>query len=243
MRALQRQLWGAVLAASLCVSACAPTPENTQDAGPDDAGTQPTDDLCLGPQDAGTEEPDPYADRVVAFTAGESAGFGQQDCPGIVLGPPYGAGDGAGSLDVLSLGREGVIVLELTDIGVVDGEGVDLLVFENPFSGFTERGEVSVSEDGTTWRKFPCAATDAEAGYPGCAGVQPVFANPEAGISATEPAVAGGDGFDLGALGVARARFVRIRDTGTNTYGFGAGGFDLDAVAVVNGAPLPWSSP
>jgi hypothetical protein len=201
---------------------------------------------CGGPSEEGPSRPpvvcasenNPFADEVVSFKPGQEAGFGQDGYPDIVLGPPVGYGSGMGSLDVLSLGERGEIVLELTDLGVVDGPGVDLLVFENPFAGFVETGTVSVSEDGESWHEFPCDATHRAGGFPGCAGVKPVNSSPDNGISATDPSVAGGDGFDLATLGVARARFVRIRDTGTNSYGFTSGGFDLDAVAVVNGSPL-----
>lgn len=187
---------------------------------------------------------DPFADRIVSFTPGAGAGFGQSQLPGIVLGPPQGAGAGSGSLDVLSLGRNGVIVLEFTDIAVTDGPGVDLLVFENPFikpSGkpFAETGVVAVSDDGVTWHEFPCASSDVVNDFPGCAGVKPVYSSPGNGISPTDPAVAGGDGFDLADVGLTRARFVRIRDSGANGYAGISGGFDLDAVAVVNGVQLP----
>jgi hypothetical protein len=187
-------------------------------------------------------EPQPFADRVVTYAPGPNAGFGQDDFPGIVLGPPHGEGASTGSLDVLSLGRGGEIVLEFTDTGVVDGPGVDLLVFENAFASpigpFVERGLVAVSEDGQTWHEFPCAFTDAAGGYPGCAGLKPVYSSPTNGVSATDPAVAGGDGFDLATLGVPRARFVRVRDAGNNPHGAPSSGFDLDAVAVVNGYAL-----
>lgn len=200
---------------------------------------------CGGPSEEDPQAPvacasenNPFADKVVSFTPGDSAGFGQDGYPTIVLGPPHGGGSGMGSLDVLSLGQRGEIVLELTGLGVVDGPGVDLLVFENPFGNFVETAFVAVSEDGQTWREFPCDPVDKANGYPGCAGVKNVFSSPENGISPTDPAVAGGDGFDLATLGVARARFVRIRDSGENAYGFTSGGFDLDAIAVVNGAPI-----
>ncbi|WNG30575.1 cell surface protein [Cystobacter fuscus] len=187
-------------------------------------------------------EPQPFADHVVSYAPGPNAGFGQDAFPGIVLGPPHGEGAGAGSLDVLSLGRGGEIVLEFTDIGVVDGPGVDLLVFENvfisPIGPFSERGIVSVSEDGQTWHEFPCASTDAAGGYPGCAGTRPVYSSPTNGVSATDLSVAGGDGFDLTTLGVPRARFVRVRDAGNNPNSAPSSGFDLDAVAVVNGYAL-----
>jgi hypothetical protein len=177
--------------------------------------------------DAGVDAGDPWADRVVSFTPGPGAGFGQDKLPQVVLGPPSGGGDMSGSLDVLTLGRAGVIELELTDLIAVDGPGVDLLVFENGFTGFFETGIVAVSDDGVDWRSFPCAP---DAGVSGCAGTQPVFANPAQGVSGTDPAVAGGDGFDLSVVGLTRARYVRITDSGANT----GGGFDLDAVAVVN---------
>lgn len=184
---------------------------------------------------------DPFADRVVSFTPGAYAGYGQNLLPGVVLGPPQGQGPTEGSLDVLSLGRQGSIVLEFTDIVAVDGPGVDLLVFENPFvkpdgTTFAETGVVAVSEDGITWREFPCSARN-RPNYPGCAGVKTVYSNPDNGISPTDPAVAGGDGFDLAAVGLSRASFIRIRDSGANGYSNNSGGFDLDAVSIVNGAP------
>lgn len=186
--------------------------------------------------DAGPPPPDPWADRVVRVMLGAGAGFGQERFPQVVLGPPEGGGESSGSLDVLSLGRDGVIELEFTDLIAVDGPGVDLLVFENPFGTFFETGSVAVSDDGVDWREFACASGDVDGGYPGCAGARVVFGNPSMGISATDPSVAGGDGFDLAQVGLTRARFVRVKDSGANRfYGPPGGGFDLDAVAVVNG--------
>ena len=196
-----------------------------------DAGVK---ELDAGMRDAG----DPWADRVTLFTPGPGAGFGQDRFPAVVLGPPSGGGESSGSTDVLSLGKNGVIELEFVDLLAIDGPGVDLLVFENGFTGFLELGVVAVSEDGVDWRTFPCAAT-LDAGVNGCAGTRPVYANPAQGISGTDPAVAGGDGYDLADVGLTRARFVRVTDTGTNRfYGMPGGGFDLDALAVVNSAPV-----
>lgn len=178
--------------------------------------------------------PDPWADRVVGFTPGASAGFGQDRMPGVVLGPPRGGGDTAGSLDVVSLGKGGEVVLAFDDQPPVDGPGPDLIVFENPFSTWLETGEVAASEDGETWHTWPCAADDAAGGFAGCAGVHPVLSHPDNGVPATDPALAGGDAFDLAALGLKRARYVRIRDTGRNDYQGQTGGFDLDAVAVIH---------
>lgn len=191
-----------------------------------------------GAVDAGPPGPGPFADRVVSFKPGPNAGFGQDRLPGVVLGPPQGGGDASGGLDVLSLGKEGCIVLEFTDIAAVDEPGPDLLVFENPFGGFLETGVVSVSADGVAWKEFPCAANDMANRFPGCAGTHAVYSSPENGIPPTDPARAGGDPFDLRDVGLARATFVRVCDSGANTYAGVSGGFDLDAVVVVHGATL-----
>lgn len=178
---------------------------------------------------------DPYADRVVSFAPGLFAGFGQDKMPAVVLGPPHGMGDTAGSLDVVSLGQGGTIVVAFDDVMAVDGPGPDLLVFENAFKGFTESGQVAASADGVTWFAWPCDPKT----LLGCAGAHPVYAAPGNGISATDPAVAGGDGFDLAAIGLKSARFLRVTDTGANQYEGTSGGFDLDAVAVVHGQAVP----
>lgn len=175
--------------------------------------------------------PDPFADAVVRFEAGAGAGFGADALPEVVLGPPRGAGEDAGGLDVLSLGDGGVIELALEE-PLVDGPGVDLLVFENAFVGFTERGAVAVSADAEAWSEWPCAADGA-----GCAGMSPVLSHPDNGIDPTDPALAGGDGFDLAALGLSEAWFVRVRDAGGNPDLGPTAGFDLDAIAAVHAAP------
>jgi len=176
---------------------------------------------------------------VVAFEPGDAAGFGQDSMPNIVLGPPRGGGDRNGSLDVLSLGVGGEIVLELGS-EAIDGPGSDLLIFENPFRFggtmmFTEPATVSVSLDGEVFVDFPCDFEQPP--YAGCAGLMPVHANADQNdLDPTRSDESGGDAFDLASIGVDRARFVRIRDSGVER-GFtaaGQGGFDLDAIAVVS---------
>lgn len=197
--------------------------------------------------EGGNENSSPYAcdaaapatrtvSCVEAFEPGDAAGFGAEQYPDIIYGEPLGNGDTKGSTDVLSLGRQGIIAVGFGGNAIIDGPGVDFIVFENPFlhagtQVFSELGEVSVSSDGQTWVTFPCVST--EMPPVGCAGYAPVFANGDVGISSTDPAVAGGDQFDLATIGVTEARFVRIRDV----QGVGAAplaGFDLDAVAIVN---------
>jgi len=193
------------------------------------------DDTDAGDDDDDTGE-DPFADAVVSFTPGDYAGFGESLYPDIVLGPPEGGGEGGGSTDVLSLGDGGEIVVEFTDIIAVDGPGADLLVFENPFTSWYETGYVAVSEDGLIWFEFPCDPLDAGNSYPGCSGVGPVLSSTANGIDATDPSVAGGDAFDLADVGLVSARYVRVRDSGANVYNGISGGYDLDAIAVVNGS-------
>ena len=181
----------------------------------------------------------PFAVGVTAFEPGTQAGFGQDRLPDVVLGPPRGTGDAAQSTDVVSLGVGGSITLEL-GVAAIDGPGADLIVFENAFrvggTGplFAEPGHVALSEDGETFVELPCAP-EIE-GFPGCAGVSAVYANADDNdIDPDDLGEAGGDAVDVAGTGLSRARFVRIRDSGIDR-GFGApsGGFDLDAIAVVN---------
>jgi hypothetical protein len=131
---------------------------------------------------------DPYADEVVSYTQGTNGGFNANLLPAVVLGPPAGLGLWVGSLDVVSLGREGSIVLRFVDNVIVDGPGADFKVFENAFMliegdgysapPFAEPGRVKVSQNGSDWAEFPCTLTGAAGPYwPGCAGVYPTFSN------------------------------------------------------------------
>lgn len=186
----------------------------------------------------GADEPGPYASELVSFSAGPGAGFGQSRLPEVVLGPPVILSPAQGSTDVLSLGRGGEVVLGFSGRTVVDGPGADLIVFENAFfiGGdpslvFAELGEVSVSMDGQTWAVFPCGA-DGE----GCAGQTPGQPHDATAPGPLDPSLTGGDAFDLAEVGLAEARWVRIRDLGTGGEAPSAG-FDLDAVGAVHFAP------
>ena len=205
---------------------------------------------------------DPFADAVVSHQIGTGGGAGESALPGIVLGPPRGGGAFQGSTDTLSLGLGGSIVLAFTDNVIVDGPGADFTVFENAFltrglntgGPFAEPATVSVSADGVHFVAFPCRA-DEMPYYPGCAGVYPVFADardPNApsplvptttpiadlvGVPVdgfTPPPGSGGDSFDLAAVGLAMARFVRIDASDLKPGLAGLSGFDLDAIAAVH---------
>jgi hypothetical protein len=211
---------------------------------------------------AGVARADPFADAVVSYRIGTGGGAGTERLPGVVLGPPHGGGAFQGSTDTLSLGLGGQIVIAFSDNLVVDGPGVDLTVFENPFlvrgavTGplYAEPGTVSVSADGVHWVTFPCHV-DMPPYYPGCAGVYPVFANADdpgapsplvpsttpiqdlIGVpidAFTPPAGSGGDSFDLSAVALHVARYLRIDASQIDARLGGLSGFDLDAVAGVH---------
>jgi hypothetical protein len=197
--------------------------------------------LARGNEPAPRENaPKPFADRVVAFMPGAGAGFGKENLPDVVLGPPRGGGKLEPSDHVLSLGREGTITLEFVECEIIDEGGPDLLVFENPFlkapgddplNGFFELAKVEVSSDGKEWKEFPYDPISRK----GCAGWHVVLANSEKNdIDATDPEKAGGDPFDLKEVGLRSARFVRITDLGNAQGAEGTAGFDLDAVAAVH---------
>lgn len=176
-----------------------------------------------------------FATTVLAFAPGQGAGFGQDAMPDIVLGPPKGAGATAGSLDVVSLGSGGSIVLGF-DVAITDGPGADFIVFENPMTLWPEPAIVGVSQDGVTFVEFPCEHANKAAKFPGCAGVTPVLSAPGNGVDPTDPAAAGGDAFDLHAIGLDRALWVRVRDPGAQAAVQPTAGADLDAVSVVHAA-------
>jgi hypothetical protein len=187
-----------------------------------------------------TAEPLPYASAVLSFEPGDEAGFGDDALPDVVLGPPGGGDEQAGSLDVLSLGKGGSIVLGFDPYAIIDGEGADLVVFENAFwpggdatAVFAEPGQVSVSEDGEEWHAFPCDAKGDGAGhFSGCAGVTPSEKYDAKSLVPLDPALSGGDAFDLADLGLARVRFVKVRDR-SNAGAAPSAGFDLDAIGAV----------
>lgn len=183
---------------------------------------------------------DPWLDVVRAFVPGAFAGFGQTELPAVVLGPPVPGGLTQGSTDVVSLGNGGMIEVSFRDNIVFDGPGDDLVIYENVFhigspTGdlFTEYAYVEVSADGLTWARFPFDPSTGE-GLAGGSAVSGEAADP------LDPA-AGGDRFDIGTLGFAFVRYVRlidcadeVDDVGNHVAPANQGGFDLDAAAALH---------
>lgn len=201
-----------------------------EDSGQDDTGVSDTDDTEEEECEPVVYDPNPFIIEVIEVEFGEGAGFGQDQFPSIIYGPPLGAGPNSGSLDVVSLGQDGFIVVAFEQL-IVDEDGPDLIVFENVFTGWYETGIVSASIDGETWFTWDCDYEDSDNGYPGCAGASPSLSHPNNCIDARDPGLAGGDAFDLADIGLSEAKFIRVADSGAS----GPGGFDLDAISIVNG--------
>lgn len=225
---------------------------------------------------------------VDSVTTGTGAGFGLALFPGNVLSGPNG-GDTPPHVpndseeELFSLGDGGSITLAWPAGSViVDGSGPDFTVFENVVETlttgvpFVESAIVAVSQDGVNFVEFPFnflppvgfnpstpfAIPLFAENYPGLAGVRATLTTPSNGIDPGDPAVSGGDAFDLSDVGLEWARYVRLTDTGTPGTGTGtagsngqpvydlgltlngppSAGFDLDTIVAVHTGPPPVSS-
>ncbi|MBI4817847.1 MAG: hypothetical protein HY791_16420 [Deltaproteobacteria bacterium] len=176
----------------------------------------------------------PFATQVLGFAPGAGAGFGSERMPDVVLGPPKGGGELAGSFDVVSLGAAGRIELGFDRVVGVDGRGADLAVFENPFSiagserAFKEPGAIEV-RSAEEWRRVETQA-----------GLVPVLAgSSDSSIDPRDPN-AGGDRAELGSNRTFDA--VAIVDGSTIASDARSAGFDLDAVMLLHAVPVEVSS-
>ena len=126
----------------------------------------------------------------------------------------------------------------------------------DPWSSFAEPGSVAASDDGVVFHTFPydaaalsqvtslCSDRSVIAALDGLAGLTPSFTgdwtvpdDPAVFDTAAPGGVSGhgGDAFDLAAIGLARARFIRITDSNLGIAPPGASeGFDLDAVVALH---------
>lgn len=222
------------------------------DAAEPDAGAPDADALDASEPDAA--EPDAAVEIPVCghanfvnwvapapdTTWGTGQSDGQLNVPDIVCGPPLEPPHG--NVHTVSLGNGGSIVVRFDQRMIVDGPGVDFIVFENPFAPiFPELGTVSVSANGSTWFEYPCTAPNPVQGgdYGTCAGWRVVGGKRGDPIETwTNPLTAGGDQFDLADLAlppeIKGVRYVRIVDRVDDASRV----FDLDAVGIVHGQPL-----
>jgi hypothetical protein len=191
--------------------------------------------------------PGPYSYRVWSFQPGTTkSGALIREVPNMlanlhsrIVGPPdYSLDSKTPNYDnLLSLGNNGAITFEV-DGYLIDGPGPDFSVFENPFvvhgtngtQVYAETAIVSVAivDEPSQYRVFSCQHTVAP--YTGCAGVIPVRY-----VSGMPLDSIGGDQFDLSTVGLARARYIRIQDTGDNeSFLEGTEGLDLDGLALLH---------
>ncbi len=138
---------------------------------------------------------------------------------------------------VCSLGLGGEIIIGFKDKRIVDGPGVDFIVFENAFYSklakrlFAEPAVVSVSMDGVNFFEIPFDINTLD----GCAGTRPT--KKHNGLD-WDTSLCGGNGYDLADFGVSEIRFVRLVDTSGyllahpehKYYDATITGFDLDAI-------------
>ena len=164
--------------------------------------------------------------------------------------------------------RKGSITLSF-DTAITNGNGHDFAVFENGFiSGsdgglFAELAYVLVSTDGDYWSQFPSISlTEGLAGAYGTIDATDVYNL--AGKHANNYGTSEGTGFDLsdltnnamvlaGLVDLDEINYVKVVDIpGSGDYydsqgnpiydawvTWGSGGFDLDAVGVINAVPVP----
>lgn len=184
-----------------------------------------------------------WADGWTDYQAGTEVDAGWQT-PAKALGKAVGD-----SYDIACLGNGGQITLTFTT-AISNGDGADFAVFENgvPHT-FLELAYVEVSADGSTFVRFDNHS---------------LTASPVSAFGSVDPTnidgLAGkyrqgyGTPFDLSDVGLATARYVRLVDIVGNGTCFdtdghviydphktvGSGGFDLDAVGVLN-TPEPAS--
>lgn len=192
-----------------------------------DDGNAETGDGCSAT--CAVEAPAADADEVVDAPDATGEGFGD---PSRAVNGVRGGGLTAQSLDVYSISLEGHLVLGWSGRRVMDGPGVDLVVFENAFqygdgATFMDPVVVEVSSDGETWVAFPhdyvaedeARYSNRAADWRGFAGRTPVLFHEEerAELDRFDPEEAGGDGFDLADLGLASIRYVRLSPASAHT--------------------------
>lgn len=184
-----------------------------------------------------------FIDTVFKFIPGNGQNNGQQPefFPKNIFGPPSNRASQSipesSPNEILSLGLDGEIIVGFKNAYLIDGPGVDFIIFENAFINpinkkiFAEPAIVSVSEDGINYYTFPFDSVTLE----GCAGTKPTngSANP---FDITQ---SGGNGFDLANLGLKKVKYIKIKDISRIIlenqnhpyYDPTISGFDLDAVA------------
>lgn len=171
--------------------------------------------LVAGCASPSASESPAFADRVIAAPGATGEGYAD---PSRAVNGVRGGGVAQGSLDVYSLNYTDrpYITLGFEGRAIVDGDGAELVVFENAFrvnasdTYFMDPIVVSVSRDGETFRELPhryladdpttyVVSPDAWEGF---AGTLPTLLHVETNpVDPFDPIRAGGNAFDLAELG------------------------------------------
>lgn len=171
---------------------------------------------------ASVSVPADTADTVTSAPSHTGSGFYDKT---LAINGVRGGGSASGSTDVFSLNTTGTgasIVLEWSGKRVINGAGIDFIVFENPFqynsnpsTVFMEPLFVEVSQDNVNYCGFSADYTNTPettysnnpANWLRFAGKSPVYYNVEtnvlAGSDLYDVSKSGGDGFDLDNLSAA----------------------------------------
>lgn len=151
-----------------------------------------------------------FADTIIDYSGGTGLDFtGAEHIPR-VLGP--------WDLVFLSMGETGYLTLSFDNLFLVDGAGNDVRVYTTGHSILNEPAEIFVSIDGVGFSSLGTIGTFRPSTWVG--------SGPSYDIYYQE--------FDLNTTGVNFARYIKVADL--------QGGFvatDLDAVDILNSAPIP----
>jgi hypothetical protein len=183
------------------------------------------------------------ADTVISVRWGTGQDFGRGRFPANILGLPDTTArkdiPSNNPAQVCSLGMGGEIVLGWKNAVLVNRTGADFTIFENVFlnfngRAFAEPAKIAVSQDGVRFVEFPFDSLSLR----GCAGVTPTNGNQ----NPLNPALSGGDSFDLATIGMDSIRFVKITDISAMVlnnprhpfYDPTITGFDVDALVGIS---------
>ena len=153
-------------------------------------------------------------DTLISHTGKQVPGFTSEKA----FGPPKGAGQYAGSLDVFVIGDGKEAIFEIKGYSLTNSSGNDLKVFENGFEFINDSmswdlGTFEVSPDNVNWYGFEPKDNPKR----NMVGLKPVIVNFEENNIDPRNNEAGGDAFDL-----SNAKLIVDKSTGnpfTYTYG------------------------
>lgn len=170
-------------------------------------------------------------DQVVYYSGQEHSTFNKSKA----LGPPQGAGQNSGSLDVFNLGEGQSAIFTMQGYALFDGSGADFIVYENGFQvhnsglysldfGYVEVSPGGTSTDPSAWDWYLILPVHSgppdneQGGKSNLVGLEPVSLHFPGHIIDPRDEKAGGDRFDL-----SMARKIENRHNGSDPRVFTLG--------------------